>query len=145
MKKYHITLILLSVLFVLILIVILIPQKPTVVEINGKKIYVEIADSDQERTQGLMFRNNLEENKGMLYVFPDSRIPNFWMRNTLIPLDIIFIKEDLEIADIKKAYPCTQDPCSVYLSSVPVMYVLEVNSNYTEKNNIQLGQKIIIK
>jgi uncharacterized protein len=145
MKKYISPIILAFILFILIILFIVFPhQEPNFVEINKKKVYVEIAKTQEQKAQGLMFRKSLKENKGMLFIFPDSTILNFWMKNTLIPLDIIFIKENLEISDIAQAAPCTIEPCAIYSSSVPVMYVLEVNSNYTEKNEIKVGQKIVM-
>ncbi|MEK6891857.1 MAG: DUF192 domain-containing protein [Nanoarchaeota archaeon] len=114
---------------------------------NGKnliKINVEIADDNKGRMYGLMFRGNLDENSGMLFVFDDEDNQTFWMKNTLIPLDIIFISKDMKIVDIKSATPCKEDPCSLYMSSKPAKYVLEVNGNFTIKNNIKIDDKIIL-
>ena len=114
---------------------------------NGNKeikINVEIADSFEERTKGLMFREFLNENSGMLFVFDDEDYRSFWMKNTLITLDIIFISENFEIVDIKYAVPCKEDPCVSYKSSKPAKYVLEVNGNFTIRNNIKIDDKIII-
>jgi uncharacterized membrane protein (UPF0127 family) len=108
------------------------------------KIKVEIADSAEERSYGLMFKEFLDENSGMLFVFDDENYRNFWMKNTLISLDIIFISEDLEIVDIKYAVPCLEDPCVSYKSSKPAKYVLEVNGDFTIENDVGLGDKIII-
>ena len=112
---------------------------------NGKnpiKINAEIADDNEERTRGLMFRKILDENSGMLFVFDDEDFQTFWMKNTLIPLDIIFIDKNFRIVDIKNAAPCEKDPCSMYQSSMPAKYVLEVNSRFSDKNNIRV-QNII--
>ena len=114
---------------------------------NGKsliKINVEIADDEQEQTKGLMFRGNLNENGGMLFVFENEGHQAFWMKNTLIPLDIIFIGKDLEIVDIKNAVPCKEENCALYKSSKPAKYVLEVNDYFAIKNNIKIGDKIIL-
>ena len=115
---------------------------------NGKsliKIKVEIADDNQERAKGLMFRERLDENNGMLFIFDDNDYQTFWMKNTLIPLNIIFIDKDLKIIDIKPAVPCFKDPCILYKSSTPVKYVLEVDGNFTIRNSIKIGDIIIIK
>lgn len=115
---------------------------------NGEKtvrIAVEIADDDEEVTMGLMFRENLDENSGMFFVFGDENYRSFWMKNTLIPLDIIFIGENFEIVDIEYAVPCKEDPCALYKSSKPAKYVLEVNADFTAKNNIGIGDKIAFK
>lgn len=113
---------------------------------NGKnliKINAEIADDEQEQTKGLMFREKLNENEGMLFVFGDEAMQTFWMKNTLIPLDMIFINKDFEIVDIKNAVPCKEEPCALYKSSKPVKYVLEVNGNFTAKNSIRIGDGIL--
>ena len=115
------------------------------IEINGKQIKVEIADSPAERAKGLMFRTELSDNTGMLFIFEQEQKVSFWMKNTLISLDLIFVNENFEIVDIKQDFlPCTQDPCELYTASQPVKYVLEVNAGYLEKNNISIGDKIIL-
>lgn len=114
---------------------------------NGKnliKMNIEIADDDNARMKGLMFREKLEENSGMLFVFDSENYQTFWMKNTLIPLDMIFIDKDFEIVDIKAAVPCREDPCALYKSSNPAKYVLEVNANFTIKNDIGIGDKITL-
>lgn len=109
------------------------------------KIRAEIADSPEEITTGLMFRQSLGKNEGMLFVFPGSAVRNFWMKNTIIPLDMIFIAEDGTIAKIHHAVPCTSEPCPLYSSERPVKYVLEVNGNFTAENGIEEGNPAVIK
>ncbi len=115
---------------------------------NGKeliKINVEIADDNEKRVKGLMFREKLRENSGMLFIFENEEYKTFWMKNTLIPLDIIFIDKNLEIMDIEYAIPCNENPCTLYYrSSKPSKYVLEVNAGFSAKNNIHEGNKIIL-
>ena len=114
---------------------------------NGKnliKVHIEIADDNNKRMNGLMFRENLDKNSGMLFVFDDEDYQTFWMKNTLIPLDIIFISKDMEIVDIIYANPCKENPCRLYSSSKPAKYVLEVNSNFTIRNSIKIDDKISI-
>ena len=114
---------------------------------NGKsliKVNVEIADDNNERMNGLMFRKNLDKNSGMLFVFDDEKNQTFWMKNTLIPLDIIFIDSNLKIVDIKYADPCKKDPCAVYTSSKPAKYVLEVNLGFAADNKINVDDKLIL-
>lgn len=115
---------------------------------NGKglvKINVEIADDDSERAKGLMFREILNENSGMLFIFDNEENRTFWMKNTLIPLDIIFIGENFEIVDIKYALPCETEPCALYKSVRPSKYVLEVNANFSAGNGISIGDKVLLK
>ena len=114
---------------------------------NGEKIIkinAEIADDNDEKAKGLMFREELDENYGMFFVFDDERELTFWMKNTLIPLDMIFIDGNLQIADIKNAVPCRKDPCELYKSSKPAKYVLEVNSGFSTRNNVKIGNKIVL-
>ncbi|HLG23458.1 MAG TPA: DUF192 domain-containing protein [Candidatus Nanoarchaeia archaeon] len=114
---------------------------------NGKQIIrinVEVADEEKEWEKGLMLRDKLDENSGMLFVFEREKSQSFWMKNTLIPLDMIFINQNFGIVDIKYAVPCEKDPCKLYKSAKPAKYVLEVNGNFTARNNINLGNKITI-
>jgi hypothetical protein len=125
----------------LILLLILASCSQTIksVEINSVKIPVELATTKKERAIGLMFRENLTG--GMLFVYEDEQPRTFWMKNTKIPLDMIFINKNLEIVTIHHADPCVHDPCRVY-ESEPAQYVLEVNQNFTVENNITLGMKV---
>ena len=115
---------------------------------NGKEdiiINVQIADDNEERVQGLMFIEKLDENGGMLFIFEKEDYQAFWMKNTLIPLDMIFINDELQIVDIKNAIPCKQDPCNVYTSNQPARYVLEINEGFAAKNSIDKDDKITLK
>ena len=107
---------------------------------------VEIADTDEKRAQGLMFRKYLEENKGMFFVFEEEGIYPFWMKNTLIPLDIIWINSNKEIVFIKEnALPCKVDPCESIDPKTNALYVLEVNSNIVKETGIKIGDKVRFK
>jgi uncharacterized protein len=101
---------------------------------------IEIADNDNERMQGLMYRQSMQENEGMLFIFPNEEPRSFWMKNTYISLDIIYINSQKEIVSIQKY---TQ-PKSTYSipSERPAMFVLEVNAGFTDKNGINAGDKI---
>ncbi|MBI4158790.1 DUF192 domain-containing protein [Candidatus Woesearchaeota archaeon] len=109
------------------------------------KIRIEVADTGDKRSRGLMFRENICKNCGMLFIFDDLDYISFWMKNTLIPLDIVFIDENFTIVDIQYAIPCEEDPCRTYDSRGKAKYVLEVNEGFTEENNIKLGDKIEIR
>lgn len=105
-----------------------------------KTLEIEIVDEEYGITRGLMFRKQMEENRGMLFIFPDVDMRSFWMRNTIIPLDIIFVGEDHRIVTIQrntKPYSETSIP-----SSAPAKYVLEVNAGFTERYGLQLGDKL---
>ncbi|WBU88484.1 DUF192 domain-containing protein [Cellulophaga omnivescoria] len=101
---------------------------------------IEIAETDYETQTGLMQRTSMKENQGMLFIFPDSRIHSFYMKNTKIALDIIYIDENLHIASFQEnAKPLDETGLS---SKVPVMYVLEINAGLSEKYMLEVGDKI---
>ena len=106
------------------------------------KFSVEIAMTEEERKKGLMFRKSLALDKGMLFVFPKEDIVKIWMKNTYIPLDIIFISSDYFIMDIvKNAQPLREN---IYISESKVKYVLEINSGLVDKYDIEKGYKVKI-
>jgi len=108
-------------------------------------IEVEIADEFQEIIKGLMFRENLDWNNGMLFVYEREKKQSFWMKNTLIPLDMLFIDADFRIIDIKEnVQPCIKEPCPNYTSKMPAKYVLEVNAGFAMKNEIKIGDLVIL-
>jgi uncharacterized protein len=86
---------------------------------------IEIADTADERSLGLMFRDSLEG--GMLFIYQDLGRHNFWMKNTLIPLDIIWMNEDLEVIYVESVQPCKTESCPSYGPDEDSMYVLELN------------------
>lgn len=112
------------------------------VTINDHQFFVETATTVSEQTQGLMHRTELPENKGMLFIYPDSQIRSFWMKNTLIPLDIIFIDQNKQIINIHTATPCETEPCQTYKSKSPAQFVLEINAGLTSKLNFSEGTTV---
>jgi len=112
---------------------------------NNKTIDAEIAQTDAELQKGLMYRQELAENTGMLFILPSEEKTNFWMKNTTIPLDIIFLNSNKTIVHIANAVPCKQDPCTLYSSEKPTKYVIEVNAGYCKKNSIIQGQTVTFK
>ncbi len=110
---------------------------------SGARFNVEIAKTPDEKANGLMFRKSLSKDSGMLFVFDDEQPRSFWMKNTLIPLDMIFLDSDLVVVDIQTASPCKEDPCRLYRSP-PAMYVLEINNGMSEKNKIKVGSKMFM-
>lgn len=109
------------------------------------KISVEIADTDKAIRKGLMLREKLEANSGMLFIFNDSAVRSFWMKNTLIPLDIIFVSEDKRVINIaENALPCKAEPCESYKSASPAMYVIEIAGNESAAHGIRSGSAVEI-
>jgi len=110
-------------------------------------IQVEVADSPAERKKGLMFRKKLDITEGMLFVFPEEDYRGFWMKNTLIPLEIIFVDKNGIIINIEEAIPepnTYDEDLKTYRSDEPAKYVIETNSTFTEKWNVTEGEKVVL-
>ena len=105
------------------------------------QIDIEIAANDEERTQGLMFRDKMDKNEGMLFIFDFETKQSFWMKNTLIPLDIIFINKENRIVKIHKNTHTLSEES--YPSGAPAIYVVEVNAGYCDKFGIKENDKIV--
>lgn len=107
---------------------------------------LEIADSLQERERGLMNREHLEKGKGMLFVFKKEGIYKFWMKNTLIPLDIIWIDGAGKVVYIKEeARPCKTDLCESFGPDEKAKYVLEINGGTVSRLQTKIGDVAIIE
>lgn len=104
---------------------------------------VEFAESDYEVQTGLMYRQSMENNQAMLFIFPDVAMHSFYMKNTEFPLDIVFIDNNQRIASFQKnAQPLSESSLS---SQVPVKYVLEINANLSDQWNLSIGDSIAFK
>jgi hypothetical protein len=110
------------------------------IRINDQPLQVEIAQTPEASSLGLMFRESLPEDQGMLFVFPQQQILSFWMRNTFIPLDIAFIDHAGVIVDIQRMAPL--DETINYISAAPALYALEVNAGWFEKREIKVGARV---
>jgi uncharacterized membrane protein (UPF0127 family) len=99
-------------------------------------VKAEVARTPEQREKGLMYRDELEEGRGMLFVFPDLQVRSFWMENTLIPLDIAYLDENLAIVDIQAMEPLTTD---LHPSARPAMFALEVPMGWYGEMGIAVG------
>jgi uncharacterized membrane protein (UPF0127 family) len=106
-----------------------------------QKIDIEIADNEMKREIGLMMRRTMAENQGMLFLFETEGPQAFWMHNTILPLDIIYVNSKLEIVTIVKNAKPFDD--SSLPSIKPAQYVVEVNAGYCDKYGVKEGDKII--
>ena len=104
------------------------------------KIDIQISQTEYDRELGLMFRKSMAENQGMLFIFPDVQVRSFWMRNTVIPLDMIFIDSIKTILNIAKNTTPYSD--NSYTSTGPAKYVLEVNGGFADRHQIRQGEKV---
>jgi len=111
----------------------------TVVVSRQVKVEAELAYTDEARMKGLMFREFLAPDAGMLFVFSVVEPQGFWMKNTKISLDLIWLNERKEIVYFVTAEPCKGDPCPSYLPMQKAKYVLEVNAGFVKKNGLKLG------
>lgn len=122
-------------------------REPTVTLIapdGTEKIFsVEIADTDEERAKGLMGRTELSENHGMMFVFEASQVLHFWMKNTLIPLDIFFFDKDGNFVSMASMDPCKADPCRSYSSQKEAKYALELIAGTGKKIRIGSGWHLV--
>jgi uncharacterized membrane protein (UPF0127 family) len=109
-------------------------------------VLIEIADTDSTRTRGLMFRDHLDQDKGMLFIFPSEDIYPFWMKNTLIDLDMIWLDKDLNVVEVKSFVPaCKQFDCPSYIPKANAKFVLELNAGYADFHNIKVNDKAYLK
>jgi uncharacterized membrane protein (UPF0127 family) len=103
-------------------------------------IDIELAQDDAQRQLGLMYRDTLAENQGMLFLFDNEETRAFWMKNTILSLDMIFVNAHNEIVTIHKyTTPYSEES---YESTKPAKYVLEVNAGYTDKRKISVGDRV---
>lgn len=102
---------------------------------------VEVADTALERETGLMNREKLDRNAGMLFIFDSVGNYPFWMKNTLISLDIIWIDENKEVVFVYEALPCESDPCLIIIPTGNAKYVLEINKGIATEKGITIGKK----
>jgi uncharacterized membrane protein (UPF0127 family) len=120
-----------------------IPVDPAPLRIRtagGEKSFsVEVADDDRERERGLMFRRFMEDNRGMLFVFSSTRRLGFWMKNTPMALDLVFIGEDGRVTAIRPGVPFSEAPIS---PPEPARFVLELKSGIARRNGIAVGDRI---
>ena len=112
------------------------------VTLKGKTFTVELAETRDEQTLGLMFRDSLPEDGGMLFLFPVEAMRSFWMRNTRIPLDILYFDAKLRLVNMHTAKPCRTARCPVYLSTAPAQYVLELNAGTASELGVQPGDRL---
>jgi hypothetical protein len=109
-------------------------------------VSVEIADNEISRSQGLMFRESLAQDSGMLFIFPSEDIYSFWMKNTKIDLDMIWLNKDLQVVEIKSFVPvCERPDCPSYIPRFKAKFVLEVNAGFSEIHKIKINDKAHLK
>ena len=110
------------------------------VELNGERFTVELAETSDKQALGLMFRESMPDNHGMLFLFPREVNRRFWMKNTRIPLDIFYFDENLALVSVSEnTPPCHTPRCPGYPSAGPAKYVLELNAGKAAELGVQAG------
>jgi len=132
-------------IFIVAAIVFLTSRKENQVCFNKKCFTVELADNPEKRSEGLMFRKSLQPGSGMLFVFESEGNYSFWMKDTLMPLDIIWLNKDREVVYIiDGAQSCITADCPSFQATRPALYVLELNAGTAAGINLALGDKALI-
>jgi uncharacterized protein len=115
--------------------------------INNTTIRLEAANTPREQEIGLMFRSSMPADRGMVFNFPDAVPANFWMKNTLIPLDIIFLRGNKIMNIQANVPPCKADPCPGYgpANNVLIDRVIELNAGQAKKLGLRVGEQLIVQ
>ena len=116
-------------------------NKTALIDVNGHDLSVELAITQEEQMTGLMNRDALGNDEGMLFIFPQEQILSFWMKNTLIPLSIAFIKIDGRIVQIDSMKPYSLDS---HFSREKVKYALEMNEGWFAEHGVDAGDLVRI-
>jgi len=110
---------------------------------DGFSITAEAAISDEERQLGLMFREKLNPDQGMLLVFKEENFHFIWMKNMKISIDILWVDKEKRIVHIERNVPpCKKPPCASYSSEIPAMYVLEIQAGMADKKKLKLYDRL---
>lgn len=114
------------------------------VELNGQRFLVEIADDDSERARGLMFRDEMDAGRGMLFIHEREMPLAYWMKNTRLPLDILYFDNERKLVSQQRDVPpCSSgNRCPPYPSDAPARYVLELNAGQAAKMGLKDGTEI---
>jgi uncharacterized protein len=120
-----------------------VPRGPRVILPSGAVYRVELARTPEEQAQGLMFRESLPSRSGMLFLFSDQDVHKFWMKNTMIPLDMIWIDGRGSVLFISSdTPPCKTDPCPTFGPDSSAVAVLEIAGGMAKKEKVELGSVI---
>jgi uncharacterized membrane protein (UPF0127 family) len=118
---------------------------PPSVTLHDTRFAVELATDEPSREHGLMGRSELAPDRGMLFVFPDAQPRWFWMKDTLIPLDILYFDGSRTLVSMQlDVPPCKADPCATYPSDKPARYVLELSAGTARRIGAQVGDVLAI-
>ncbi|MDY7014675.1 MAG: DUF192 domain-containing protein, partial [Cyanobacteriota bacterium] len=111
--------------------------------LGGETIELEVTQTPQQQALGLMFRDRLPDNRGMLFVFEPAQPVGFWMKNVKIPLDMIFLRDGI-VRAIASVPPCTSDPCPTYGPEEPIDQVIELRGGRAAELGLKEGDRAIV-
>jgi uncharacterized membrane protein (UPF0127 family) len=112
---------------------------------NGTTLLLEVALTEQQQEMGLMYRPALPDNRGMLFQFPSPQPISFWMKNTYVPLDMIFMRKGVVQYIAASVPPCTNDPCPSYGPRQPIDQVIELRAGRAAELGLKTGDQITIE
>ncbi len=111
--------------------------------VRGHVFGVEVVETNLERAKGLMSRLYLAPDRGMVFAYDREQLLNFWMKNTLLSLDIVFLDAQKKVVSIQRnALPCKADPCWLYPSGAPAQYILELNAGMADRIHLSIGDQM---
>jgi uncharacterized membrane protein (UPF0127 family) len=111
---------------------------------NGEFVTAELALSVEQRSRGLMFRDGIAADKGMLFIFEEEATHSFWMKNVKFPIDILWLDREKRIVHMaKQVPPCKKDPCPTYTPVRPAVYVLELSAGKSDDMGLKPGDRLV--
>jgi uncharacterized membrane protein (UPF0127 family) len=120
-------------------------QAAPTAQLKGQRFDIEIVSDDAARARGLMFRDSMAADHGMLFVFENMQPRVFWMKNTRMPLDILYFDDNYKLVSAQERVPpCRSDPCAQYPSTGPAQYVLELNSGVAASLGVKPGDALTV-
>lgn len=110
---------------------------------SGKVLRSEVMVKDEDRARGLMYRDSLAADRGMLFVFDEVNHHTIWMKNCRFPIDIVWLDAKRKVVDVKEgAPPCLSEPCATYAPRRPAAYVLEINAGQARRERVKVGSRL---
>jgi uncharacterized membrane protein (UPF0127 family) len=109
---------------------------------SGRSIVAEIADTPEREMYGYMYRHEVKDTEGMVFVYPEAGLHPFWMKNTLVPLDIIWMDDAFKVLHVETAPPCKSDPCPSYGTPRMSRYTLELKAGAAAREGLHVGDTI---
>ncbi len=117
----------------------------TTVKLKGHEFHVEQADDAASQQRGLMFRESMPDDHGMIFNFADEQVRTFWMKNCRMPLDILYFDANYKLVSVQQRVPaCRSGPCPTYPSEGPSKYVLELNAGTADKLDVKPGDVLTV-